>query len=198
MKHPLTCARLSVFVLFLLFFGAFEVSHAEQQPRYATEGLAALEETRSILLKRLSLMPGVARYKWENGLPVEDIEREALILKRTVGTATQKGLSSDYAEKAVLAQMTAAKMIQSGLFKTWGKDAELVEATPRRDLVTEIRPEISTLTDQLVRQLNKLETIDLECDTATTILVPPEDKSVAVDVWQIAAKGIIPPRLNCR
>ncbi|MGT2621266.1 chorismate mutase [Photobacterium damselae] len=42
--------------------------------------------------ERMSLMPDVAIYKANNNLPIEDLEREALILKVSTSISEKRGL----------------------------------------------------------------------------------------------------------
>lgn len=158
---------------------------------------ASLSALKSTLTARLALMPAVARYKWDKGLPVEDLTREVQILERTVAQATASGLGPAYAKQAVRAQMTAAKMIQTDLITTWQTEPDKAETVMALDLVSEVRPEISRLTVRLISQMVALEKLAITCDMLSLLMQPPADVAFAPEVWTIAAKGVIPPTVPC-
>jgi chorismate mutase len=67
----------------------------------------------SLMSERLSYMPAVAAYKAERGLPIVDIEREKLVVAKTIEAAARYGLPAIEAETFARAQITAAKQIQA-------------------------------------------------------------------------------------
>lgn len=154
-------------------------------------------DLKSTLAARLAVMPAVARYKWDNGLPVEDLTREVQILERTVAQAAASGLGPAYAEQAVRAQMTAAKMIQADLIDTWRTEPDKARTVIALDLVSEVRPEITRLTAKLIDQLVALEQRAITCDMVSSLMRPPANTAFGPEVWTIAAKGVVPPTIIC-
>lgn len=97
--------------------------------------------------ERLGYMEDVALFKAQNKIPVEDIEREQLVVSNAKELATSHGLDSDSMERFFLAQINAAKAIQ------YRYRAELLTSRmPARsvDLQSEIRPALDRLGSNIV------------------------------------------------
>ena len=105
---------------------------------------------------RLSLMPAVARYKWEHNLPIEDPARERSLIDRFVAEAQARGLDADWSRRVIAAQIAAARRVQEDCFENWQTSAP-DEGDPVRDLQTELRPRIEQSTIQLIEILMRLE-----------------------------------------
>lgn len=179
-------------LLLAMFFMAAFLSPGLQGTQGETSTLKA------ILYERLSLMPSVARYKWDHDLPVEDLAREAEILEQTVKQASAKGVNPTYATVAIRAQMAAAKLIQSRLMEQWRSNPDSANAVAQKDLVTEIRPEISIMTNLLIGQLLLLQKSSISCQDAVSLMHPPDTADIEADVWQIATADVLPPNFSCR
>ena len=142
-------------------------------------------------------MTDVARYKWHHSVAVEDREREAVIIARTVNQAGDLGIERSTATRLVTAQMTAAKMIQNRLISRWSLKAANDRELPRlRDLSTEIRPVISRLTQELLTLVKALEE-ELQSCSAHIILTKNKLESVNNAEWQTAIEGLKPAGLVC-
>jgi chorismate mutase len=90
---------------------------------------------------RLALMKPVAAWKRANGVAVEDLEREAVVLERSTADAAAAGIAAETAAPFFQAQIEAAKEIQRCWLDRWKDGKEpMPETTP--DLVTEIRPRL--------------------------------------------------------
>lgn len=180
------------FLLFLIFFTAFSLSG-----RTTTEDVGKMDALRAVIENRLMQMADVARYKWDHSIAVEDQEREAAILARTVTQAGELGIESDAANRLVIAQMTAAKMIQNRLIARWNtKAANDRQLPPLRDLSTEIRPVISKLTQELLTSVKALEEELLTC-SAHIALAKNRLVSVTNAEWHTAIEGLKPAGLVC-
>ena len=103
------------------------------------------ESTRALvtaMVERLLLMEAVAQYKWNKGMPIENLAREHEVLNKVVASAKAHGLAVDLAWDFFRAQIAAAKAIQSRLFDTWRQGG--VSSFPSApDLKTQSRPAIS-------------------------------------------------------
>ena len=64
---------------------------------------ADLDRLLACIRNRLSLMPAVARYKWEHELPIEDIERERSLINRFVDDARTHGLNTNWPRRVIVA-----------------------------------------------------------------------------------------------
>lgn len=108
---------------------------------------AAAEDAATVhglIADRLALMKPVAAWKMERGAPVEDLEREAVVLDKAVASAEENGLDGATARPFFEAQIAAAKAIQTCWIGRWGYG----EATPPAevpDLREEIRPQLIDL-----------------------------------------------------
>ncbi len=156
-----------------------------------------ISDLKTVLHDRLDLMPAVARYKWENNLPVEDPGREAQILERTVESAAALGVRQAYAEQVVQAQMQAAKMIQARLIEEWAAGSSNPNTVPELDLVAEIRPRISQLTALLLNKLLVAQGVEFACDNIDRLLSPPAGFAFTSSEWQVSAVSVIPHAALC-
>ncbi|MFT7471318.1 MAG: chorismate mutase [Kiritimatiellia bacterium] len=105
------------------------------------------------IAERLSYMEDVGAYKAQNKIPVEDVEREKIVLSNAKELATAHGLDPDSMERFFIAQISAAKAIQ------YRYRAELLtREIPARSigLQSDIRPELDRLGSDIVRLFAKL------------------------------------------
>ncbi|MBH81268.1 MAG: chorismate mutase AroQ, gamma subclass [Gammaproteobacteria bacterium] len=99
----------------------------------------------ALVNERLGLMRDVAAYKWHRQLDIEDRQREAEVLRRSVQEALTLGVTPVSAEGFFRAQIEAAKAVQSHWFARWaaGEPSAPKDAVP--DLVSETRPRLMDL-----------------------------------------------------
>ena len=115
----------------------------------ALDQARALRKLLALIDERLSLMPDVARYKWNHGLAIEDPPREQALLRSVAEQAQQQGLNPTAVSRFFAAQIEASKVVQRELFARWqaagqGPFAEVV------DLGTQIRPRLDQLNPSLL------------------------------------------------
>jgi len=103
-----------------------------------------------LLARRLAMMPFVAAWKRAHQLPIEDLEREAVVLRRAQQGARARGLDPERMRAFFAAQIDLAKAIQ--------RRAPASEA--RFDLATELRPLLSRLGDRIVAALERGATLE--------------------------------------
>ncbi len=106
----------------------------DPQPRDAIDHLVDLA------VRRLALMPAVAWYKRAHGLPIEDRDRERVVLDAAVARAHGAGLDPGSLRESFALQVDLAKGVQ--------RDAP--EHAPTLDLQSELRPALLRLGDRLV------------------------------------------------
>ena len=172
----------------LLILAALVISLG--QSAAATESGERLQRLREVMTERLVIMEQVARYKWNAGLPVEDPDREAAILKKTLAMAVGGGLNPEFATRVVRAQIEAAKIVQDVLFDHWRLAAvgKLAEAP---SLTATLRPEVSRLSNELIAALIAAED-DLDGCLARRILSPvPGVLARFPRAWAVAAVGTL-------
>jgi cyclohexadienyl dehydratase len=104
--------------------------------------------------QRLTYMKGVAAFKWHSRLPIENLERERLVLDSAVEHGLRRGLTTHSSRQFFQAQITAAKAIQHYWFAHWREHPESVPASPR-DLNSVTRPLLISLGEQIIDALGK-------------------------------------------
>ena len=100
------------------------------------------------IAERLGYMEDVGAYKAQNKIPVEDVQREKIVLSNAKELAAAHGLDPDSMERFFIAQISAAKAIQ------YRYRAELLtREIPTRpmDLQSDIRPELDRLGSDIVK-----------------------------------------------
>jgi len=102
-----------------------------------------------VLERRLALMPAVARWKWERGLPIEDRAREAIVITDFVNRAEARGLDRTFAERLITEQIDAAKVVQRECFQRWRQQPPPADSVVL-DLSRDVRPQIDRLTEELI------------------------------------------------
>lgn len=100
-----------------------------------------------LISQRLALMDDVAAFKWAGGLPIEDLDRERIVLDAAVRSGLDHGLTVSSVEAFFALQIKAAKEIQAYWFDQWRDGGE---APPAPDLATTIRPQIVALGDAIL------------------------------------------------
>ena len=105
-----------------------------------------------LIHERLSQMRDVALFKARNSLAVEDKEREKVVLEKAKQSASAAGLDPDSVAAFYHRQIQAAKAIQNSYLAKWASSSSM-EDEPVKDLVTEIRPTLIRIGDELVAAL---------------------------------------------
>jgi len=75
-------------------------------------GWTPVQHLVDLLARRLSLMPAVAAYKRTHGLPIDDPQRESVVLQKAVDEAASAGLDPDSVRALFAEQITLAKAVQ--------------------------------------------------------------------------------------
>ncbi|MFC5475610.1 gamma subclass chorismate mutase AroQ [Paraherbaspirillum soli] len=154
-RHKLCVALLSV--AFIELVSAADISVTPTSVKDGKTPLTApatinLEPLRRLMDERLSLMPDVARYKWNTKSAIDDLPREQKIIDGLTAKALALGVPAAWAEQFFRAQIEAAKVIQREHFARWEK-AGMGSFADVPDLGAEIRPRLDALTSQLLREL---------------------------------------------
>jgi len=113
------------------------------------EPASAARDMTVVLERRLALMPAVARWKWERGLPIEDRAREAIVITDFVNRAEARGLDRTFAERLITEQIDAAKVVQRECFQRWRQQPPPADSVVL-DLSRDVRPQIDRLTEELI------------------------------------------------
>lgn len=132
----------SLSMMLTMIFSAFIFSTAVRsaEPESSLMLFQAIDE-------RLAHMEDVALFKAQNQMPVEDIEREKIVLSDAKQLASSHGLDPDSMERFFIAQVSAAKAIQYRY-----RAALLTREIPTRlvDLQAGIRPALDRLGNDII------------------------------------------------
>ncbi len=128
---------------------------ASDEARETVDGLIAQVE------QRLSIAPDVAMAKWNSEAPINVPEREAQILKRVVEEAQHQGVDHQLARAFFQDQFDASKAVQKQLHQQWQKESQPPFDNPP-NLANDIRPQLDTLTPQLIQSLYEFQTFEGE------------------------------------
>jgi len=102
-----------------------------------------------LIARRMELMESVARWKWQQGHAIEDPDREAALLHSLIAKAKERGLDPGFVQAFFEAQIAAAKGVQQFWFVQWNRDEPSADE-PVPDLLTEVRPQLSALGEELL------------------------------------------------
>jgi len=115
----------------------------------AGAGVASVELFETIN-ERLSYMEDVALFKAENHRPIEDVEREKIVIDKAKVFARDRGLDPNSVEYFFKAQISVAKAIQ------YRYRADILSQPSQhkpKDLQQEVRPSLIRLGDQIIQQM---------------------------------------------
>jgi len=124
---------------------------AGAQQRFLTEE-AAVTRILDVANERMALMPGVAATKWQTHAPVADPKREQVVIEHSGDLAPPFGLSAEPVEGVFEVQVRLAREWEETLTRQW--QARGFHYTgPIPNLTQEVRPQLDTITTQMLRAL---------------------------------------------
>jgi chorismate mutase len=112
--------------------------------------------------RRLVIAEQVALAKWDSGAAVEDLPREAQIIRDAVRDGGSRGLDAASVSIFFKAQIEANKVIQYSLLADWRRSGRAPAHAPI-DLVATIRPELDRVQTALIAEL--ADTVDIRAST---------------------------------
>ena len=132
---------------------------------------AFADQLLPLVEKRLGYMKDVAAYKWRHSLPIENRERENVVLASAVSQGLRFSLTEDSSLQFFAVQIKAAKEVQAYWFNQWKTKPGSMPKTAV-DLEGEIRPALLRLgeliTAQLVVSQPDLSGLNIEGLSSTT------------------------------
>jgi chorismate mutase-like protein len=145
---------------------------------------------KNAMAERLAAMPDVARHKWNSGASVTDDAQEAKVIEKVVASGEELGLAPELVHQVALAQIEAAKIVQSALIEQWR--AQAAPAFPDiPDLATVLRPTIAEATAGIVASLPEAMPALAECAGATDLRTAPSSLEAYAGAWAVAADGVV-------
>lgn len=113
---------------------------------------AAVSRILDVADQRLALMPGVAATKWQTHSPIAAPERERVVITHSGELAQPLGLSPESVERVFEIQVRLAREWEESLTQQW--QAKGFNYTgPIPDLNKELRPQLDTITTEMLRAL---------------------------------------------
>jgi cyclohexadienyl dehydratase len=122
------------------------------EPRFIEEQQSVVSVLQ-LFDERLSLMPAVAAWKWRNGSPITDSQRERVVAERAAELGRSMGLDGEGVRALIELQIAVARDVQSGLHGRW-RDRGYDFGTDIPSLEGTIRPRLDQLTPQILRALH--------------------------------------------
>ncbi len=117
----------------------------------------AADPFAELINERLSHMRDVAAYKWINQRPIEDLEREAVVIAAATRSGLDQNITAASSKAFFVAQIAAAKEIQQYWFNYWQQHGD-PDSPP--DLVNVVRPELLRLGNQILAGLRHAGTVN--------------------------------------
>lgn len=113
---------------------------------------AAVTRILDVADQRLALMPGVAATKWQTHSPIAAPERERVVIAHSGELAQPLGLLPESVERVFEIQVRLAREWEESLTQQW--QAKGFNYTgPIPDLNKELRPQLDTITTEMLRAL---------------------------------------------
>jgi chorismate mutase len=129
-----------------------------------------LDKLLVLMRERLLVMHEVAKWKWNAGKPITDIDRERQVLANLEKRGIELGISRQRTRVFMVGQIEAGKLIQEADFSAWTERGQ-GKFDDARDLNTELRPVLDNSSDQMLAQLADLSpALDGEQDKASIAL----------------------------
>ena len=158
-------------------------AHADQ---HFISAEASVDRVLDLADERLSVMPAVAAYKWQNHTPIADPERERVVAARAGEVAGTMGLAPQGVQAFFEAQILAAREVQAALHERW-RTGGFSFPTPIPNLAGEIRPHLDRLTVDLLQAVN-LAASELQRPDFLAVYAPRAAKRLKTDGWTAASR----------
>ena len=139
-----------------------------ESPTQAQGGRDVLQRLVETSAQRLVIAEQVALAKWDNGIPVEDASREALVIASAVRAGEARGLDQTTVSNFFKAQIEANKLVQYSLLAEWRRIGKAPDHKPV-NLANTIRPELEEVDAALIAELEESAAIRASASCHTNI-----------------------------
>ncbi|MEH2174704.1 gamma subclass chorismate mutase AroQ [Nostoc sp.] len=117
-----------------------------------------VDKLLKLIQQRLLIAHDVARWKWNQKRPIEDLKREQELLLKVRQQAKNHSLDPDTVTAFFQAQIKAGKLIQTTDFQNWQKQG--IKSFPNvPDLNQTLRPSLDKLNIELLFALTELNSV---------------------------------------
>ncbi|MEH2364989.1 gamma subclass chorismate mutase AroQ [Nostoc sp.] len=162
-KHPLLFVSI---IFFGLFFSSTVVAAQNSgsvklvNPQAITraEQQRPVDKLLKLIQQRLLIAHDVARWKWNQKRPIEDLKREQELLLKVRQQATTHSLEPDRVAAFFQAQIKAGKLIQTADFQNWQKQG-IKSFANVPDLNQTLRPSLDKLNTEFLFALTELTSV---------------------------------------
>jgi chorismate mutase len=117
---------------------------------------------------RLHIARQVALSKWDSQKPVEDLPREAQVIKAAADDARALGVPPQLATHFFADQIEANKLVQYGLLAQWHRAGRAPDEK-RVDLAKDIRPQLDKLQQGFIQTLADTRTLRAQADCSAQL-----------------------------
>ncbi|MEH1812507.1 MAG: gamma subclass chorismate mutase AroQ [Nostoc sp.] len=190
-KHPLLFVIIIFFGLFFsstvvaaklkLYFAnqnSGSVKLVNPQAITGAEQQRPVDKLLKLIQQRLLIAHDVARWKWNQKRPIEDLKREQELLLKVRQQATIHSLEPDRVAAFFQAQIEAGKLIQTADFQNWQKQG-IKSFANVPDLNQTLRPSLDKLNTEFLFALTEL----------TSVLGCPQIKELIQSRSQVIIQG---------
>lgn len=119
------------------------------------ESQAQMDTLLTLIKERLFLMQDIAKWKWNNAMPIENASEEKALHAEVALIAQKLDISPEVAANLMQAQFNSSKLIQIDAFETFARqDLDNVEGAPKS--IDPLNKRASELTSMILMQAKKL------------------------------------------
>ncbi len=119
------------------------------------ESQAQMDTLLTLIKERLILMQDIAKWKWNNAMPIENATEEKALHAEVALIAQKLDLSPEIAANLMQAQFNSSKLIQIDAFETFARqDLDVVEGAPKS--IEPLKMRASELTSMILTQAKNL------------------------------------------
>ena len=162
-KHPLLFVSI---IFFGLFFSSTVIAAQNSgsvklvNPQAITraEQQRPVDKLLKLIQQRLLIAHDVARWKWNQKRPIEDLKREQELLLKVRQQATTHSLEPDRVAAFFQAQIEAGKLIQTADFQNW-QNQGIKSFANVPDLNQTLRPSLDKLNTEFLFALTELTSV---------------------------------------
>lgn len=174
--------RLLIAVAALLIAAAVGAGFVLSQSTNATgapDDGGALGDTGALIVRRIALADPVARSKWLSGTPIDDPQREEVVMDDAVRRAEEQGADTALVQRVFRAQIEASKTVQRGLIEEW-KEHPDAAPTSAPDLGA-VRSELDEIGGSLVVALQHAASVAESPDCLSAVAAERERDEASLD-----------------
>ncbi|PPG98216.1 gamma subclass chorismate mutase AroQ [Rathayibacter rathayi] len=166
-------------VLVTVSVGAGVAIAGSAEGHSVTEETGALHDTGALIVQRIDLADPVAGSKWLSGAPIDDAQREAVVVDEAVQRATEQGVDTELVRRVFRAQIEASKVVQRGLMEQWKQHPD--EAPTSAPELGAVRTRLDEIGGSLVNILGQAASIAASPECPSLVAAERERDTANLD-----------------